>query len=89
MPISAGGGSNFSAQSKNMITAAINAADLTLIEKDRVRREAEFKTASAGASGGQTNIVDARQSSSVTTTGQSGNSPVVNPRYGNLNRGMM
>jgi hypothetical protein len=52
------------------MTAAINEADLTLIEKDRVRREAEFKTASAGGGGGQTNIVDARQSSSVTTTGQ-------------------
>jgi hypothetical protein len=85
MPMGAGGGSNFSAQSKNMITAAINAADLTLIEKDRVRREAEFKTASAGASGGQTNIVDARQSSSVTTTGQSGNSPIINPKYANRN----
>jgi hypothetical protein len=83
MPMGAGGGSNFSAQSKNMITAAINAADLTLIEKDRVRREAEFKT--AGASGGQTNIVDARQSSSVTTTGQSGNSPIINPKYANRN----
>jgi len=85
MSMGAGGGSNFSAQSKNMITAAINAADLTLIEKDRVRREAEFKTASAGASGGQTNIVDARQSSSVTTTGQSGNSPIINPKYANRN----
>ena len=83
MSMGAGGGSNFSAQSKNMITAAINAADLTLIEKDRVRREAEFKT--AGASGGQTNIVDARQSSSVTTTGQSGNSPIINPKYANRN----
>jgi hypothetical protein len=85
MPISAGGGSGFGPQTQRIMTAAINAADLTLIEKDRVRREAEFKTASAGASGGQTNIVDARQSSSVTTTGQSGNSTIVNPKYGNLN----
>ena len=70
MPISAGGGSGFGPQTQRIMTAAINAADLTLIEKDRVRREAEFKTASAGGGGGPTNIVDARQSSSVTTTGQ-------------------
>jgi hypothetical protein len=84
MPISAGGGSGFGPQTQRIMTAAINAADLTLIEKDRVRREAEFKTASAGAAG-PTNIVDARQSSSVTTTGSSGQSPIIFQKFGKLN----
>jgi hypothetical protein len=74
-----GGPSNISGQVAQMkygpglqklITVAINESEITTLEKDRVRREAEFKTASAGGGGGQTNIVDARQSSSVTTTGQ-------------------
>ena len=86
MPISAGGGSGFGPQTQRIMTAAINAADLTLIEKDRVRREAEFKTASAGGGGGPTNIVDARQSSSVTTTGQT--TGVIMPnKYFSLNSG--
>jgi hypothetical protein len=84
MPISAGGGSGFGPQTQRIMTAAINAADLTLIEKDRVRREAEFKTAFAGAVSGPTIITDARRSSSVTTTGQT--TGVIMPnKYGKLN----
>jgi hypothetical protein len=49
-----------------------------------MKREAEFKTASASA--GPTNIVDARQSSSVTTTGQSGNSSITPNKFANLSR---
>ena len=56
------------------------------MEKSKQQAELARQQQSTAA---PTNIVDARQSSSVTTTGQSGNSPVVNPRYGNLNRGMM
>jgi len=56
------------------------------LKKDEIARNAKAPPITGG---GPTNIVDARQSSSVTTTGQSGNSPIINPRYGNLNRGMM
>ena len=56
------------------------------MEKSKQQAELARQQQSTAA---PTNIVDARQSSSVTTTGQSGNSPVVNPRYGNLNHGMM
>jgi hypothetical protein len=86
MPISAGGGSNFSAQSKNMITAAINAADITLIEKERMKREAEFKTAGLTTTGQQVFNQDNRQTSSVTTTGSSGQSPIRNNKFVNLNK---
>lgn len=86
MPISAGGGSGFGPQSKNMITAAINAADITMIEKERMKREAEFKTASAGG-GGPTNIVDARQSSTINTTGQSGNNNLTPNKLNGLTKG--
>ena len=90
-----GGPSNISGQVAQMkygpglqklITVAINESEITTLEKDRVRREAEFKTASAGGGGGQTNIVDARQSSSVTTTGQT--TGVIMPnKYFSLNSG--
>ena len=52
------------------------------MEKSKQQAElARQQTASAG----QTNIVDARQSSSVTTTGQSGNSSLTNNKFVNLN----
>jgi hypothetical protein len=57
--------------------------NLDQYEKDRLTRAA---TASAGAGGGPTNIVDARQSSSVTTTGSSGQSPIRNNKFGSLNK---
>ena len=57
----------------------------SIVEKlEKAKQQAELARQQTAAAG-QTNIVDARQSSSVTTTGQSGNSPVVNPKYGNLN----
>ena len=70
---------------QKLITVAINESEITTLEKERMKREAEFKTASASASAGPTIITDARQSSSVTTTGQSGDSSLVNNKFGNLN----
>ena len=76
-----GGPSNISGQVAQMkygpglqklITTAINAADLTLIEKERMKREAEFKTAGLTTTGQQVFNQDNRQSSNVTTTGQTG-----------------
>ena len=89
-----GGPSNISGQVAQMkygpglqklITVAINESEITTLEKERMKREAEFKTASASTSTGPTIITDARQSSSVTTTGQSGDSSLVNNKFGNLN----
>jgi len=57
----------------------------SIVEKlEKAKQQAELARQQTAAAG-QTNIVDARQSSSVTTTGQSGNSTIVNPKYGNLN----
>ena len=83
----AGGGSGFGPQTKNIITAAINAADLTLIEKERVKREAEFKTAGLTTTGQQVFNQDNRQSSNVTTTGQSGNNSLNNSKLKGLTKG--
>ena len=51
-------------------------------EKDRVKRSA---AGAGGGSGGPINNVDARQSSSVTTTGSSGQSPIIFQKFGRLN----
>ena len=59
-----------------------NVIKMEQYEKDRVKREA---AGAGGGSGGPTNIVDARQSSNVTTTGQSGNSPIIFQKFGRLN----
>ena len=84
----AGGGGGFGPQTKNMITAAINAADLTLIEKERVKREAEFKTAGLTTTGQQVFNQDNRQSSNVTTTGQSGGNPLNPSKLTKLTKGV-
>ena len=84
----AGGGSGFGPQTKNIITAAINAADLTLIEKERVKREAEFKTAGLTTTGQQVFNQDNRQSSNVTTTGQSGGNPLNPSKLTKLTKGV-
>lgn len=47
-----------------------------------VKRDASSSAAAGG--GGPTNIVDARQSSSVTTTGPTGRAPLKNERYAGL-----
>ena len=49
---------------------------------DKVKRSA---AGAGGGSGGPTNIVDARKSSSVTTTGSSGQSPIIFQKFGKLN----
>jgi hypothetical protein len=59
-----------------------NVIKMEQYEKDRVKREA---AGAGGGSGGPTNIVDARQSSSVTTTGSSGQSPIIFQKFGRLN----
>jgi hypothetical protein len=59
-----------------------NVIKMEQYEKDRVKREA---AGAGGGSGGPTNIVDARQSSSVTTTGSSGQSPIVFHKFSRLN----
>jgi hypothetical protein len=71
---------------QKLITTAINAADLTLIEKERMKREAEFKTAGLTTTGQQVFNQDNRQTSSVTTTGSSGQSPIRNNKFVNLNK---
>jgi hypothetical protein len=58
------------------------AQKLSGYEKDKVKRSA---AGAGGGSGGPTNIVDARQSSSVTTTGSSGQSPIIFQKFGKLN----
>ena len=86
MPISAGGGSGFGPQSQKMITAAINAADITMLEKERMKREASLRGGASG--GGPTIITDARQSSSITTTGQTGNNSLTNSKLNGLTKGV-
>jgi len=51
---------------------------------EKSKQQAELAKQQSTAAG-PTNIVDARQSSSVTTTGQSGNSSLVNNKFGRLN----
>ena len=72
---------------QKLITTAINAADLTLIEKERMKREAEFKTAGLTTTGQQVFNQDNRQSSNVTTTGQSGNNSLNNSKLKGLTKG--
>jgi len=57
----------------------------SIVEKmEKSKQQAELARQQSAAAG-PTNIVDARQSSSVTTTGQSGDSSLVNNKFGNLN----
>ena len=57
----------------------------SIVEKmEKSKQQAELARQQS-ATAGPTNIVDARQSSSVTTTGQSGDSSLVNNKFGNLN----
>jgi hypothetical protein len=57
----------------------------SIVEKmEKSKQQAELAKQQSTAAG-PTNIVDARQSSSVTTTGQSGNSSLVNNKFGRLN----
>ena len=58
----------------------------SIVEKmEKSKQQAELARQQS-ATAGPTNIVDARQSSSVTTTGQSGDSSLVNNKFAALNR---
>ena len=75
MAISPAGG-GFGPQSQRMITAAINAADITILEKERMKREASLR--GGAAAGRQTTNIDARQqntSNNMGATGQVGLKP--------------
>ena len=57
----------------------------SIVEKmEKSKQQAELARQQSAAAG-PTIITDARQSSSVTTTGQSGDSSLVNNKFGNLN----
>jgi hypothetical protein len=83
----AGGGGGFGPQTKNMITAAINAADLTLIEKERMKREAEFKTAGLTTTGQQVFNQDNRQQNTNNNMGATGRVGVKPAKLNNVNKG--
>ena len=75
MAISPAGG-GFGPQSQRMITAAINAADITILQKERMQREASLR--GGAAAGRQTTNIDARQqntSNNMGATGQVGLKP--------------
>jgi len=58
----------------------------SIVEKmAKSKQQAELAKQQSTAAG-PTNIVDARQSSSVTTTGSSGQSPIRNNKFGSLNK---
>jgi len=61
----------------------LNAQQLSEYKAAEVARSA---AATGGAAGGPTNIVDASVKTNNTNTGQSGNSPITNSKYFNMNR---
>jgi len=82
----AGGGGGFGPQSKNIITAAINAADITLIEKERVKREASLR-GGAAANRQTTNNIDARQQNTSNNMGATGQVGLKPAKLNNVNKG--